>query len=215
MASPCGSRRRVASLCFFFFQAEDGIRDVAVTGVQTCALPICHMRSVHLYSLETGHSQRVTDGMSDSFSPVFDRSGKYLYLLSSTDAGPTMDSSMDSFNRPVTSNIYVAVLRKDVPSPLAPESDEEGQGKVETGKTESSKTDTAKAETAKTDGQEREKPKPPEPVKVDFEKIGQRILALPIPARNYLEIIPGKEGVLFLLEGPLVDPLNEIGRAHV
>src|SRR2546429_8707972 len=27
---------------FFFFQAEDGIRDVAVTGVQTCALPISH-----------------------------------------------------------------------------------------------------------------------------------------------------------------------------
>src|SRR2546429_1356434 len=29
-------------VCFFFFQAEDGIRDVAVTGVQTCALPILH-----------------------------------------------------------------------------------------------------------------------------------------------------------------------------
>src|SRR2546425_10833416 len=28
-------------LCFFFFQAEDGIRDKLVTGVQTCALPIC------------------------------------------------------------------------------------------------------------------------------------------------------------------------------
>ena len=27
--------------CFFFFQAEDGIRDDLVTGVQTCALPIC------------------------------------------------------------------------------------------------------------------------------------------------------------------------------
>jgi len=27
---------------FFFFQAEDGIRDWSVTGVQTCALPICH-----------------------------------------------------------------------------------------------------------------------------------------------------------------------------
>ena len=26
--------------CFFFFQAEDGIRDIGVTGVQTCALPI-------------------------------------------------------------------------------------------------------------------------------------------------------------------------------
>src|SRR2546429_2461958 len=29
----------------FFFQAEDGIRDVAVTGVQTCALPILRARS--------------------------------------------------------------------------------------------------------------------------------------------------------------------------
>src|SRR5256886_7310315 len=27
-------------VCFFFFQAEDGIRDLTVTGVQTCALPI-------------------------------------------------------------------------------------------------------------------------------------------------------------------------------
>src|SRR2546430_13069935 len=27
---------------FFFFQAEDGIRDLTVTGVQTCALPICN-----------------------------------------------------------------------------------------------------------------------------------------------------------------------------
>src|SRR5205809_1663116 len=30
---------------FFFFQAEDGIRDVAVTGVQTCALPISRCRA--------------------------------------------------------------------------------------------------------------------------------------------------------------------------
>ena len=30
----------VVGFFFFFFQAEDGIRDVAVTGVQTCALPI-------------------------------------------------------------------------------------------------------------------------------------------------------------------------------
>src|SRR2546429_2643608 len=33
-------QRVVLVLFFFFFQAEDGIRDVAVTGVQTCALPI-------------------------------------------------------------------------------------------------------------------------------------------------------------------------------
>src|SRR2546429_3356852 len=36
-------------ISFFFFQAEDGIRDVAVTGVQTCALPIwnIHNRTFH------------------------------------------------------------------------------------------------------------------------------------------------------------------------
>src|SRR2546422_6924119 len=34
----------IIAVSFFFFQAEDGIRDVAVTGVQTCALPI----SLHL-----------------------------------------------------------------------------------------------------------------------------------------------------------------------
>src|SRR2546430_7643730 len=32
---------------FFFFQAEDGIRDLTVTGVQTCALPIWHTFGVH------------------------------------------------------------------------------------------------------------------------------------------------------------------------
>src|SRR2546427_4305640 len=31
------------SCFFFFFQAEDGIRDLTVTGVQTCALPICRV----------------------------------------------------------------------------------------------------------------------------------------------------------------------------
>src|ERR1035441_6651765 len=33
--------RIVVIFVFFFFQAEDGIRDAYVTGVQTCALPIC------------------------------------------------------------------------------------------------------------------------------------------------------------------------------
>jgi tricorn protease len=168
---------------------------------------VSHMRSIFLYSLETGQSQRVTDGMSESFSPVFDKSGKYLYFLASTDAGPTLDSSMDSFNRPVTSSVYIVVLRKDLPSPLAPESDEEGQAKPEA-QPETAKAEEAKSESAKLDGQGKEKSKPPEPVKVDFEKIGQRILALPVPARNYTEIIPGKEGVLFIVEGPLVEPLR-------
>src|SRR5579872_1496139 len=37
-------------LLFFFFQAEDGIRDADVTGVQTCALPICSSSVIILAS---------------------------------------------------------------------------------------------------------------------------------------------------------------------
>jgi tricorn protease len=147
-----------------------------------------HMRSVYVYSLDTGQSQPITDGMSDAMSPVFDRGGKYLYLLSSTDAGVVMDSAMTSFDKAVTSSVYLVVLRKDLPSPLAPESDEEKEVAVESEKGEGTKPS----------------PKPPV-VTIDFEKINQRILALPLPPKNYLEIEPGKEGVLFAVEGGVVN----------
>src|SRR5256884_6235493 len=56
----------VNRVVFFFFQAEDGIRDVAVTGVQTCALPIsilavllgCGLRRRELSDLTLDHLQR-------------------------------------------------------------------------------------------------------------------------------------------------------------
>src|SRR2546430_5400467 len=40
MTGPDDSLDSCGSFFFFFFQAEDGIRDLTVTGVQTCALPI-------------------------------------------------------------------------------------------------------------------------------------------------------------------------------
>src|SRR5437867_10645417 len=42
MSVLCATSADVIVVCFFFFQAEDGIRDRTVTGVQTCALPIYH-----------------------------------------------------------------------------------------------------------------------------------------------------------------------------
>src|SRR6266498_4333270 len=44
---------------FFFFQAEDGIRDADVTGVQTCALPICFQWSDNLTWLAGRHTFKV------------------------------------------------------------------------------------------------------------------------------------------------------------
>src|SRR5438094_10512975 len=50
-------------MMIFFFQAEDGIRDRTVTGVQTCALPICKAKSlrprVRSY-FQAGHDARAT-----------------------------------------------------------------------------------------------------------------------------------------------------------
>src|SRR2546430_4699937 len=43
---------------FFFFQAEDGIRDLTVTGVQTCALPICSIDRERCAESTLGHSNR-------------------------------------------------------------------------------------------------------------------------------------------------------------
>src|SRR5690349_21976787 len=43
--------RRCLLVLFFFFQAEDGIRDLYVTGVQTCALPISKSTCTDLWQL--------------------------------------------------------------------------------------------------------------------------------------------------------------------
>jgi tricorn protease len=49
------------------------------------------------------------------------------------------------------------------------------------------------------------KSKEPPLVRIDFDNIDQRILALPFPTRNYGGMIAGKTHILFLLEGPAVD----------
>jgi len=143
--------------------------------------------AVLVYSLETEQRHPLTDGMSDARFAAFDASGKYVYFTASTDVGPATGwLDMSSFNRPVTRSVYLIVLRKDTPSPLAPESDEE---KV------------AEAPAAS---------KQPVVVTIDFDNIGQRILALPIPARNYIGLRTAKAGTLYLLEAsppfiPLAD----------
>src|SRR5256885_4909486 len=48
--------------CFFFFQAEDGIRDYKVTGVQTCALPIFDSTLQHRASLHPENAKTFNHG---------------------------------------------------------------------------------------------------------------------------------------------------------
>src|SRR5690606_39838152 len=49
----------VACDVFFFFQAEDGIRDFHVTGVQTCALPISGFRNTSFDELRDAYFEQV------------------------------------------------------------------------------------------------------------------------------------------------------------
>ena len=168
-----------------------------------------HLRAVFVYSLDQAKAFQVSDGLSDAEYAVFDKNGKNLYFTASTDVG--LGSSwldMSSLDHPQSRSVYVAVLRKDDPSPLAPESDEEKikeakeeakkvEIKVKTGKSKDKAVEEAKEETEK-------KKEEPVSVRVDMDGIGQRILALPIPARDYLGLSAGATGILFLAEGPSV-----------
>ena len=164
------------------------------------------------YSVESAKATPLTDGMSDAQKPVFDKSGKYLYFLASTDLGMSAGlggGNLSGIGHPVSSSAYVMVLAKDLPSPLAPESDDE---KADTKKADESgkKDDNADkkkdSEKGKDSDKDKDKDKDKEPPKtvIDFDGITQRILALPIPARNYSQLAAGKEGFLFLLESPAV-----------
>lgn len=76
--------------------------------------------AVFLYSLANAKPVQVTDGMSDCATPVFDRQGKYLYFLASTDSGPSREIDVLKTTRRVTSGVYLTVLSRHEPSPLGP-----------------------------------------------------------------------------------------------
>ena len=167
-----------------------------------------HLHGVFVYSLEDKQIHPITDGRSDVTSPQFDASGKYLWFLVQTDYGLAMGGGMMAMGRPVTSSVYGAVLRKDLPSPVAPESDEEGDLTVTGEKRDKDKADkseepTKEANEHKGEKGDRAEKKPVKPIKIDFENVDQRIVALPIDRANYAGLIAGAKGVLFLLAAPI------------
>ena len=142
--------------------------------------------AVYVYSLNTKKATRLTDGLSDARFAAFDKSGKYLYFTASTNSGPTTGwLDMSGFPFSITRSVYAIVLKNTEKSPLAPESDEE---KIKPAKPKKPKKPVAK-------------PKPKSKnVVIDFNKIGQRIVSLPLPARDYRGLVTGNAGTFFLAE---------------
>ncbi len=157
-----------------------------------------YIQKVYVYSLEKDKSFAVTDGLSEVSEPVFDPDGKHLYFFSSTDAGPVKQwFDMSNADMTLTNSLYLAVLKKDLPNPLAKESDEE-KGIVE---------EKAKEEKpAKVGKEAKNEPAPAkkkeEAVSIDFEGINQRIVAIPVSAGSYRNLQVGESGHVYYLEYP-------------
>jgi tricorn protease len=157
--------------------------------------------------MEQKKSFQVTDGMSFSRTPMFDKNGKYLYFLASVNYGLNIGwLDMSSYERPQAFTVYAAVLSKDGENPFAPESDEE---KI-TDSVKKPDTDKAgKDGKKKADGKKVAEAKPADstkPVRIDFEGLSERIIPLDIPAKLYVSLEAGEEGVLYFGEGSATEP---------
>lgn len=147
-----------------------------------------YLNAIFVYSLAEHRSTQITDGMSDSRNPAFDRSGKYLYFLASTNTGLTSNGlDMTSNQHPTSSSLYVAVLQDTTSTPVAPETgDEPGAPEASPSPKPHEKTGSAA-----------------HAVKIDFAGLLQRIVSLPVPEANYVDLAAGKPGEIYLLRAPL------------
>jgi len=140
--------------------------------------------ALSLYDAEQDRSTSVTDGLSEVTQPVFERDGKYLYVLASTDAGPALDWFSQSTQGLVrTRAVYAIALTRDAPNPFAPQSDEEkGAARPDSAKAAPAGGAAASSRTT-----------------VDFDGIANRIVAFPIAAAEIERLAMGEANQVFYL----------------
>ena len=189
------------------------------------------LRAVYLYSLDTKRANQATDGLGDARYTAFDKSGKYLFFTASTNVGPTISfADLSGIGHQSSRSVYAIVLRNDIPSPLAPESDDEkvapekrdepkpavpsAPSPTATPVAAPSPAGDAPAAAAGTQPSPspQASPKPPEPTRVDLDGIDQRVVSVPqIPTRNFVGLHAGKAGTLYITElppGPQTGPFG-------
>ena len=140
-----------------------------------------------IYSVSENKSVAITDALSNVTEPTFDPSGKYIYMLASTDAGPVVNWFDQSSNDMQSTNaIYLVTLQKQVLSPFAKENEIE-QGLDSATSKAPYKADSTRAR-----------------LKIDWDGIQNRIVPFPLPKGRYKTLSVLKEGELFYLsEAPL------------
>lgn len=133
------------------------------------------VRTVYIYDVRAGQTHQITDGHTHSQYPVFDRGGKYLYFISSANAGTSefgWGVLNSEFARPlVTRRLHLLTLQEDQPVPITP-----------AGPNLDAHLDEKLNET-----------------RIDFTNIGQRTIDLPLPQGDYEQLAAGKPGTLYVL----------------
>jgi tricorn protease len=158
-----------------------------------------HYNVIYLYSLADKKITPVTTSFNDSFSPVFDPEGKYLYFLSNRDYNEVLGVYDMEFANPKATRVYVMTLCADTPSPFAPKSDE-----VIIKKTEASQSEEAKSKAGKSEIKAGEKPEEKAaPFKIDLDGIANRVVSLPIPPAN-MRALSAAKGFVYYTTAPVV-----------
>ncbi len=127
---------------------------------------------IYLYSIESRTVTQVTSEFFNSYSPVFDKDGKYLFYLSDRNFNPTLGAFERSFTYNDMTKIYGVTLNSKEKSPFIYEDD---VVEVETNKATVSEKDKSSTTESK---------KSPE-LTIDVNGIVDRIFELPVEAGNY------------------------------
>lgn len=125
-------------------------------------------RRIFIYNIDTKESNPVTDMWFDSYTPAFDKNGKYLYFTSERDFNP--DYSWTEWNHSYKdmNRIYLVTLQKETSSPFITQNNEV-QILNDEGEANSSKKDK-KNDKVKEDDKS---------IKIDFDGIIERVIPLP------------------------------------
>ncbi len=138
---------------------------------------------VYLYSLVARKITAVTTSMTNSYAPIFDPDGRYLYFLSDRDFNEVLGNVDFEFANPKTTRVYIVTMRKDEPSPFPALSDEAQIKKEEAPAPEASAKEE-KGGKEKPKKKEEEKPKEtkeaPKEFRIDLDGIQDRVVALPV-----------------------------------
>ncbi len=134
---------------------------------------------IYAFNIEKATKQPITDNWYDSSQPVFSNDGKYLLFASDRDFNPIYSNTEWNHAYQAMSKIYMVLLSKDTPSPFSLVNNEVTISQPETSTATDAKKDKVKKDEPKKDE------KSALTVKIDFDNISSRVIALPIDVAYY------------------------------